>query len=71
MHLGRRCDGQKIWAQAPAGERGDFELHTHLQPREASYRSYVLRLVGLEPQPVSTATIAAEDYVVTLTVATE
>jgi hypothetical protein len=44
------------------------ELRTTLAFSEASYLSYVIKLVALAPYPRSTQQIRPEDYVATLTV---
>jgi hypothetical protein len=50
---------------APQAER---ELRTTPAFSEASYLSYVIKLVALAPYPRSTQQIRPEDYVATLTV---
>jgi hypothetical protein len=55
-------------SQGAAGP-GSRELHTDARQSEASYRSYSIKLLGLQPFPQTGRQIRAEDYVATLTVA--
>ncbi len=40
-----------------------MELHTNLDPREAAYFGYTVRLISLKPYPVSTHPIDPDRYV--------
>lgn len=51
-----------------AGAQAERELQTTPALSEASYLSYVIKLVALAPYPRSTQQIRPEDYVATLTV---
>jgi hypothetical protein len=51
-----------------AGAQAEHELRTTPALSEASYLSYVIKLVALAPYPRSTQQIRPEDYVATLTV---
>jgi hypothetical protein len=51
-----------------AGAQAERELRTTPALSEASYLSYVIKLVALAPYPRSTQQIRPEDYVATLTV---
>ena len=51
-----------------ASAQAQRELRTTPALSEASYLSYVIKLVGLAPYPRSTQQIRPEDYVATLTV---
>lgn len=57
-----------LWVITAAGERIELQLHTTKEPREEMVGNHVIRLQELEPTPVSTSTIAPEDYLATLTV---
>lgn len=60
--------GVLIWVAAEAGERADYELHTSRGDRQIRHGEYVVALEGLDPYPVSTVSIAPEDYEATLKV---
>jgi hypothetical protein len=51
-----------------AAEQAEREVRTTPALSEASYLSYVIKLVALAPYPRSTQQIRPEDYVATLTV---
>jgi hypothetical protein len=51
-----------------AGVQAEREVRTTPALSEASYLSYVIKLVALAPYPRSTQQIRPEDYVATLTV---
>ena len=57
-----------VGRQKLAGSPPERELRTTPALSEASYLSYVIKLVALTPYPRSTQQIRPEDYVATLTV---
>jgi hypothetical protein len=74
-----RCptDVQCVWAgdatariQATVGRMAwtGFDLHSTLEPKAATFRSWEIRLVKVEPSPRSTEGIPPGAYVVTLEV---
>lgn len=59
----------RIWVQAAAGAKVGRELHTSSRsPGAADYEGWSIRLVALDPYPVTGRSIAQADYVVTLQV---
>jgi hypothetical protein len=59
----------RVWLQKDSRTKETCELHTSTKKQgEVSYLGYVVRLVRLDPYPVSSRTIAPEDYVATLEV---
>ncbi|MGH7460135.1 MAG: hypothetical protein ACREMA_03785 [Longimicrobiales bacterium] len=45
-----------------------FDLHTGINPKDASFRDWQIRLVAVNPHPRSTAPIPPGDYTITLEV---
>lgn len=43
-------------------------LHTHVEPRSATFRNYTISVVSLRPDPHSETRIPSQNYVVTLRV---
>jgi hypothetical protein len=54
----------------PGGAQAERTLHTQPGDSEASYLSYVIKLVALAPYPRSDRQIRPDDYVATLSVET-
>jgi hypothetical protein len=58
-----------IWVQPAAGTKEELVLHTSSSGRSsADYGNWSIRLMGLDPYPVTGHTIPQSDYVVTLRV---
>ncbi len=58
-----------VWMQKAPGPRETLELHTSSKgPASASYLTYEVRLVRLDPYPVAGKAIPQGDYVATLEV---
>jgi hypothetical protein len=79
VHSDSRCpmDAICIWADdaivkvalsQSGGNMTERELHTDTSASQASYFSYMIRLVTLAPYPRSDRPIRPEDYVATLVV---
>lgn len=57
-----------VWLQVGEGTRREDVLRVNREPKMLEVDGYRLLLQGLEPYPVSTESIAAEDYVALLEV---
>lgn len=71
-----RCpkDVQCVWAgnaklrlrwSGASGGATEVQVNTGVEPRNASYAGYRVRIVAIEPVPVSTRTIPVRDYLAT------
>jgi hypothetical protein len=58
----------RIMATVGRAEWTGFDLHTRLDPREARFNDWKIRLIGVEPYPRSDRRIDPGDYVATLEV---
>jgi hypothetical protein len=56
----------RVWADR--GAAMSVELNTMLEPKQAAVNGYLLRLVALSPNPVSTSRIEQKDYRLTVRV---
>lgn len=59
----------RVWVQRGSGAKEERELHTsEREPGAADFESWTIRLVALDPYPVSGRTIRQADYIATLRV---
>jgi hypothetical protein len=58
----------RVWLQRPGEPKTPLELHTATNARPADTAASGLRVVRLEPVPISGKPIAPADYVVTLAI---
>jgi hypothetical protein len=59
----------RIWVERGSGEKGMLDLHTSARGgRAAGWEDWSIRLLSLDPYPISGRTIRTEDYVATLEV---
>ncbi len=56
----------RIRVQRGPGEKGMLDLHTSVGARRAGWGDWSIRLVSLDPYPVSGRPVRTEDYVATL-----
>lgn len=58
----------RIMATVGRAQWTGFDLHTRLDPKEARFNEWKIKLVGVEPYPRSDRRIDPDDYIVTLEV---